>query len=48
MTINSDLDKELIAEETDGFSGADLAALCREAGLQAIRRGLLTAALIMQ
>ena len=25
---------------TDGFSGAELAALCREAGIQAIRRGI--------
>jgi transitional endoplasmic reticulum ATPase len=29
-----------LAEETDGFSGAELAALCREAGLLAIRRAL--------
>jgi SpoVK/Ycf46/Vps4 family AAA+-type ATPase len=25
---------------TEGFSGAELAALCREAGMQAIQRGL--------
>ncbi|HLN28574.1 MAG TPA: AAA family ATPase [Gemmataceae bacterium] len=30
---------DLIAR-TDGFSGAELAALCREAGIQAIRRGI--------
>ena len=29
-----------LARETTGFSGADLAAMCREAGLLAIRRGL--------
>jgi ATP-dependent 26S proteasome regulatory subunit len=29
-----------LVQETDGYSGAELAALCREAGLQAIRRGL--------
>ena len=29
-----------LANETEGFSGADLAAICREAGLIAIRRGL--------
>jgi len=29
-----------IAEQTEGFSGADLASLCREAGLAAIRRGM--------
>jgi transitional endoplasmic reticulum ATPase len=31
---------EALAEATAGYSGAELAALCREAGLQAIRRGL--------
>jgi transitional endoplasmic reticulum ATPase len=29
-----------LAAETEGFSGAELAALCREAGLVAIHRGL--------
>jgi transitional endoplasmic reticulum ATPase len=29
-----------LVQETDGYSGAELAALCREAGLQAIQRGL--------
>jgi transitional endoplasmic reticulum ATPase len=29
-----------LVERTHGFSGAELAALCREAGLQAIQRGL--------
>jgi transitional endoplasmic reticulum ATPase len=29
-----------LVERTEGFSGAELAALCREAGLQAIHRGL--------
>jgi transitional endoplasmic reticulum ATPase len=29
-----------LVEETAGFSGAELAALCREAGLTAIKRGL--------
>ena len=31
-----------IAELSEGFSGADLAALCREAGLIAIKRGIAT------
>jgi transitional endoplasmic reticulum ATPase len=31
---------EALAEATAGYSGAELAALCREAGLQAIRRAL--------
>jgi transitional endoplasmic reticulum ATPase len=29
-----------LVQETDGYSGAELAALCREAGLQTIQRGL--------
>jgi transitional endoplasmic reticulum ATPase len=29
-----------LVQETDGYSGAELAALCREAGLQAIQRAL--------
>ena len=33
----SDVDLESIAARTDGFVGADLAALCREAGLMAYR-----------
>ena len=31
---------EELAMKTEGFSGAELAALCREAGLQAIQRGI--------
>ena len=31
-----------LVQKTDGYSGAELAALCREAGLQAIQRGLAT------
>ena len=31
---------EELAQQTEGFSGAELAALCREAGLQAIQRGI--------
>jgi len=32
-----DVDLEYIASKTDGYVGADLAALCREAGLNAYR-----------
>jgi transitional endoplasmic reticulum ATPase len=35
-----DFQLEDLALQTDGYSGAELAALCREAGLQAIQRGL--------
>ena len=31
---------EDLAAKTEGFSGAELAALCRAAGLNAIKRGL--------
>jgi len=40
MKTRGDLRIEAVAEATAGYSGAELAALCREAGLQAIRRGL--------
>jgi transitional endoplasmic reticulum ATPase len=40
MKTRGHLRMESLAEATAGYSGADLAALCREAGLQAIRRGL--------
>ena len=40
MKTRGDLRLEEVAEATVGFSGAELAALCREAGMQAIQRGL--------
>jgi AAA+ superfamily predicted ATPase len=40
MKTRGSLRMEALAEATAGHSGAELAALCREAGLQAIRRGL--------
>jgi transitional endoplasmic reticulum ATPase len=40
MKTRGNLRIEALAEATAGYSGAELAALCREAGLQAIRRGL--------
>jgi ATP-dependent 26S proteasome regulatory subunit len=40
MKTRRDLHSEVLAEATEGFSGAELAALCREAGLYAIQRGL--------
>jgi transitional endoplasmic reticulum ATPase len=40
MKTRGDLSIEALAETTAGYSGAELAALCREAGLLAIRRGL--------
>ncbi|HVQ74368.1 MAG TPA: AAA family ATPase, partial [Candidatus Binatia bacterium] len=38
MPLAPDVDLEAVAERTRGFVGADLAALCREAGLAALRR----------
>jgi transitional endoplasmic reticulum ATPase len=37
---SSNLHLDQIVERTEGFSGAELAALCREAGLRVITRGL--------
>ena len=38
MPLGEDVNLEEISEKTEGFSGADLEALCREAGLNAIRK----------
>lgn len=40
MNINRDVDLEDLARVTHGFVGADLAALCREAGMCCLRRSL--------
>ncbi|XP_053273206.1 transitional endoplasmic reticulum ATPase [Pleuronectes platessa] len=40
MKLSDDIDIEKIARETHGHVGADLAALCSEAALQAIRKKL--------
>lgn len=37
MPLSPDVDLRLLAESTEGFVGADVAALCREAGLRAFR-----------
>ncbi|HEV3432975.1 MAG TPA: CDC48 family AAA ATPase [Nitrososphaera sp.] len=38
MPLATDIDLEIIAQSTKNFSGADLVALCREAGVHALRR----------
>jgi transitional endoplasmic reticulum ATPase len=38
MPLADDVDLEKIAKATDGFSGADIANLVREAGMYAIRQ----------
>lgn len=40
VTLADDVSLEYLAAITHGFVGADLAALCREAGMYALRRGL--------
>ncbi len=40
MPLTSDVDLNKIAEKTHGYVGADLAALCREAAMAALRRVL--------
>ncbi|MCS7119917.1 MAG: CDC48 family AAA ATPase [Nitrososphaerota archaeon] len=40
MPLDSDVDMDRIAEITRGYTGADLAALCKEAAMKALRRYL--------
>ncbi len=37
MPLNPDVDMDYLAAHSEGFSGADLAALCREAGMYCLR-----------
>ena len=37
MNIDKDVDMDFLVDKTDGFSGADIKALCTEAGMNAIR-----------
>ncbi|MCW4038666.1 MAG: CDC48 family AAA ATPase [Candidatus Bathyarchaeota archaeon] len=39
MPLADDVDVQGLARETKGYSGADIVALCREAGMQVLRRG---------
>lgn len=40
MPLTKDIDLERLAEMTDGYTGADLLALCKEAAMKALRRYL--------
>ena len=40
MPLAKDVDLEKLADMTEGFSGADLENLCREAGMEAIRENI--------
>ena len=39
LKLGNDVDKEFLAKQTPGFSGADIANVCNEAALMAARRG---------
>ena len=36
MSLDDDVDIEKLAKKTDGYSGADIAAVCRKAGMLAL------------
>jgi len=40
MPVEADVDRESLAKETKGYSGADIQALCREAALNALRKNI--------
>jgi transitional endoplasmic reticulum ATPase len=40
MPLSEDIDLDVIVKGTSGYSGADIEALCREAGMTAIRETL--------
>jgi transitional endoplasmic reticulum ATPase len=40
MPLAGDVDPKVLAGRTHGYTGADLAALCREAAMKALRRYL--------
>lgn len=40
MTLGSDVDLRKLAEDTELFTGADLAGLCREVGTVALRENM--------
>ncbi|MBI4154057.1 AAA family ATPase, partial [Candidatus Woesearchaeota archaeon] len=40
MPLEKDIDLRVLAKATDGFSGADIEALCREAAMSAMRKNI--------
>ena len=39
LALSKDVDIDKLAETTDGYVGADIEAICREAGMLALREG---------
>jgi transitional endoplasmic reticulum ATPase len=48
MPLATDVDLEVLANKTEGYTGADLAGLCREAGMLAMREHINTREVTMQ
>ena len=40
MPLAKDVNLKAIAKETEGFTGADIENMCREAGMEAIRKNI--------
>jgi transitional endoplasmic reticulum ATPase len=40
MPLAKDVDLQVLAHDTKGFSGADIESICREAGMVALRRNI--------
>lgn len=43
MPLDGSVDLQWLAEVTDGFSGAELASVCQEAGLECLRESVTSA-----
>jgi len=40
MPLGKDVDLKLLAKETEGYAGSDIAALCREAAMLVLRKDI--------
>ena len=48
MPLDKNVDLKKLAKETEGYSGADIAAVCREAGMNALREDIKSAKVSMK
>ena len=48
MSLDKDIDLEKLANVTEGYTGADIAAICRKAGMLALRENIKTERVNMQ